>query len=77
MCLHDKQKKCHLIDLLEPGPSLIPDLTGMLMRFRKFRRSTGGRKKAFFAISVRGEDRPFLRFIWPETLAEGTWRYGD
>ena len=65
-----------LNDVLLPGPSLLPDLVGLLMRFREasiaFQADV---KKAFFMVGVQEEDRPFLRFLWPN--CEGvmvTWR---
>ena len=65
-----------LNDVLLPGPSLLPDLVGLLMRFREasiaFQADV---KKAFFMVGVQEEDRPFLRFLWPNR--EGvmvTWR---
>ena len=53
--------------LINSGPSLLPDLTGILLRFRenKFALQADIRK-AFFMIGLREEDRPFLRFFMAE-----------
>ena len=54
-----------LNDCLEAGPSLNPNLTDVLLRFRRHRFAvTGDISKAFLQISVRKGDRDFLRFLW-------------
>ena len=65
-----------LNDVLDPGPSLMPNLTGMLMRFREYEVGfQADIKKAFFMIGVRKEDRPYLRFVWPDETGElVVWR---
>ena len=59
--------KSSLNDLLSPGPSLLPDLVGLLLRFREYPFALEGDiRKAFFMIGIREEDRPYFRFVWPE-----------
>ena len=54
-----------LNDLVDPGPSLIPDLTGLLPCFREFQHAVQADiRKAFFMVEVRQEDSPYLRFVW-------------
>ena len=56
-----------LNDLVDPGPSLLPDLVGLLLRFREYPVAfQADIRKAFFMIGMRPEDRPYLRFVWPE-----------
>ena len=65
-----------LNDTIDPGPSLLPDLVGLLLRFRELPAAVQADiRKAFFMISVREDDRKYLRFVWPDN--EGhlvTWR---
>ena len=65
-----------LNSLTDAGPSLLPDLTGLLLRFREFEHAAQADiRKAFFMVSLREEDRPYVRFVWPDS--EGvmtTWR---
>ena len=54
-----------LNDCLEAGPSLIPHLTDVILRFRRHQYAVSGDiSKAFLQISVRPEDRDCLRFLW-------------
>ena len=54
-----------LNDCLEAGPSLIPSLTDVLLRFRRHRYAvTGDITKAFLQVSVQPKDRDCLRFLW-------------
>ena len=56
-----------LNDMVDPGPSLLPDLAGMLLRWREYQCAVQADiRKAFFMIGMRPEDRPFLRFLWPD-----------
>ena len=70
------KNKRSLNDHLDSGPSLLPDLTGLLLRFREFKYAFQvDIKKAFFMIAVRPEDRVYLRFVWPNQDGEVvTWR---
>ena len=55
-----------LNDVIDPGPSLLPDLAGLLMRFTEFKVEVQADiKKAFFRIKVNKQDRSYLRFLWP------------
>ena len=55
-----------LNDVLDQGPSLLPSLIGLLLRFRMKKVALQADiKKAFFTISVNEEDRRYLRFVWP------------
>ena len=55
-----------LNDLVNPGPSLLPDLAGLLLRLREYPCALQADiRKAFFMIGMREEDRPYLRFVWP------------
>ena len=56
-----------LNDVLNAGPSLLPSLAGLLLRFREgavgFQSDI---KKAFFMVGLQEEDRPYVRFLWPD-----------
>ena len=71
-----KRGEKSLNNLLNAVPSLLPDLTGLLLRFREL--SVGVQadiRKASFMIDVKTEDRPFLRFVWPdENRIMTAWR---
>ena len=68
-----KNKKS-LNDFLSSGPSLLPDFTGLLLRFREFKFAfQADIKKAFFMIAVRPEDRVYLRFALPNEDDQITW----
>ena len=55
-----------LNDMVDPGPSLLPSLAGMLLRFREYKSALQADiRKAFFMVAVNPEDRPYLRFLWP------------
>ncbi|XP_068208419.1 uncharacterized protein [Palaemon carinicauda] len=54
-----------LNDCLECGPSLNPDLVGVLIRFRRRKVAlTADITKAFLQIKVRREDQDVHRFLW-------------
>lgn len=56
-----------LNDCLEKGPNLLELILTILMRFRMGRYGVlSDIKKAFLQISVRRNDRDFLRFLWYE-----------
>ena len=63
-----KKKGCpSLNDCLEKGPNLIELVPDVLMRFRMKKCGViSDIKKAFLQISVRPQDREFLRFLWWE-----------
>ena len=62
-----KSGKQSLNDVVDPGPSLIPQLTSLLIRFRELPAAVQSDiRKAFFMIGVREDDRPYLRFLWPD-----------
>ena len=65
-----------LNDVLDPGPSLLPQLPGLLIRFREFKFAIQGDiRKAFFMIGIKEEDRQYLRFVWPNEKGEmSVWR---
>ena len=55
-----------LNDMVDPRLSLLPSLTGMLLRFREYKSALQADiRKAFFMVKVNPEDRPYLRFLWP------------
>ena len=55
-----------LNDTIDAGPSLLPDLVGLLIRFRELPAAVQADiRKAFFMIGVRKKDRRCLRFVWP------------
>ena len=60
-----KKGKMSLNGVLDAGPSLLPDLPGLLLRFREYQCAVQADiRKAFFMIAIRPEDRQFLRFVW-------------
>ena len=66
-----------LNDILDPGPSLLPTLAGLLLRFREYECAfQADIRKAFFMISMCEEDRQYLRFLWPKAEGEEVmvWR---
>ena len=65
-----------LNEVLNPGPSLLPDLIGLLLRFREYVFALQAEiRKAFFMIGVPLEDRQYWRFLWPNLESKITvWR---
>ena len=58
-------KNPSLNDCLHSGPSLIPKIFDILLRFRWFQVPlTADISKAFLQISIKPEDREYLRFLW-------------
>jgi len=61
-----------LNECLATGPSLTPSLFGVLTRFRSYNYVVvGDIEKAFLQISIRPEDREYVRFLWfkdPENI---------
>ena len=56
-----------LNDTLDQGPSILPSLVGLLLRFRlKKIALQADIKKAFFTIAVEESDRRYLRFVRPD-----------
>ena len=54
-----------LNDCLETGPSLIPNLAEILIRFRRYKVAMiANITKAFLQIQVRKEDQDVHRFLW-------------
>ena len=54
-----------LNDCLETGPNLLPNLLGLLTRFRRWKVAvTANMAKAFLQIRVHEADQNVLRFLW-------------
>ena len=52
--------------MVDPGPSLLPSLAGILLRFREYKSAPQADiRNAFFMVKVHPEDHPYLRFLWP------------
>ena len=61
-----------LNDCVEAGPNLLPDLIGVLLRFRRWQIAlTADVQKAFLQVGVDKNDRDAHRFLWDD---EGTTR---
>ena len=53
-------------DVLNPGPSFLPDLVGLLLHFRKYVLAMQADiRKAFSMIGVQRKDRQYLCILWP------------
>ena len=58
-------KNPNLNGCLHSGPSLIPKIFDILLRFRWFQVPlTADISKAFLQISIKPENREYLRFLW-------------
>ena len=56
-----------LNDCVEPGPSLIPSLVEVLLRFRRWKVALSADiKRAFLQISVCEQDRDVDQFLWDQ-----------
>ena len=74
-----------LNDLLEKGPNLLNDLTGILLRFRRYKYAVAGDiSKMFLQILLNPDDQVFHRFLWrkdpqykPEIYQFKTVIFGD
>ena len=65
-----------LNEFLEQGPNLFPNLTGLLLRFRKGKYVvTADVEKAFHQVAVASEDRHYLRFLWKEVDSLVSYRF--
>ena len=65
-----------LNDCLEAGPSLIPCLSEVLLRFRRWEYAlTADISKAFLQVSLRREDRDVHRFLWDVNGVERKMRF--
>ena len=65
-----------LNDCLEKGPNLMELIPSVLLRFRENAIGvTSDIRKAFLQISVRSEDRDFLRFLWWENGKRVSYRH--
>ena len=68
--------KSLLNDCVDDGPSLLPDLCGILLRFREYKSAFQGvLGRRFLTISIQECDWPYLRFYWPDENDElNVWR---
>ena len=65
-CSASDNKNPSLNDCLETGPSLVPDLTKVLLRFRLNKYAwVSDIEKAFLMVKLHEDDRDATRFLWP------------
>ena len=70
-CSSKNGNKLSLNDTLLSGPSMVPELTKVLMRFRTDNYAiTSDIKRAFLNIALAEEDRDATRFLWSENPYE-------
>ena len=64
-CSYKTNNTPSLNECLEQGPSLLNDLTSILMRFRLKRIAVSSDiEKAFLNVGLAEEDRDFVKFLW-------------
>ena len=65
-----------LNDCMHAGPNYLPDLPGLLMRFRRWKVAlTADVTKAFLQVGVKKEDRDAHRFLWNDEGKIRTMRF--
>ena len=67
----DASAKCHngisLNDCIETGPNLVPELPGVLLRFRRWKYAISADiSKAFHMVGVHIRDQDVHRFLWDD-----------
>ena len=69
-----------LNDCLYSGPSLLPSIADVLMRFRFHKVAlVADMEKAFLMVSISPSDRDALRFVWLDDIHKGNpreWKTG-
>uniref|UniRef100_A0AC34RR48 Integrase catalytic domain-containing protein n=1 Tax=Panagrolaimus sp. JU765 TaxID=591449 RepID=A0AC34RR48_9BILA len=66
------KKKLSLNDFMEAGPSMIPDLLGLLLRIRALCPilTVADVEKAFHQLRLHPDHRDFTRFLWIKDMAK-------
>lgn len=66
-----KPNEPSLNDCLHAGPSLLPNLVNVILKFRQYKYAlTADIRKAFNQFLIAEEDRSVLRFAWPLGISE-------